>query len=380
MLEYFKYASLKNEGEPGFDWDAYDDGWNGLSLKINKKVKLASKKNTKEKVFSHEHYAQELYNKMSNILVENAKDIKKGAMLHVDNLVPSGKNTLIATVGNGANNIVIDLEKETNFIHTLVNNKGEYINNKEEFVELLNDSNFKKDVLNMNLTIKVGSDTEKGSIWDGQVEALTNEFKDQITRNTRAYWAEVISTNGGGFVVEIDKTIKAFMPGSMASNNKIEDYESLVGRIMEVMIESYSERYGFVVSRKKYINKIRHTKLEPIRAELEKNPDKVYRGRVTGATQYGVFVELNEFINGMLHKTLVSDVLRDKMRQNTIEPGTEIDVYVHKIENGKVILSDVPVSEREAVIARREAEDNQEKSEHFAQKNVKAQNENEVAE
>ena len=365
MLEHPKYAALGNEGAPGFNWDAYEDGWNGTGLKVNTKVK--TRKDVKnERVYSHEPYAQELYNKMNKIHVENVKDIKKGVILHVDNISPAGDDMLVATVGNGASNIMVDLSKEAGFIRLLTTDDGKTLS-KEEFCEYLKLPEFRQRVLSMDLNVKVGSDTEKGSIWDSQVELLTNEFKEQIVKNNRAYWAEIIATNTGGFVVEVAKTIRAFMPGSMASNNKIEDYDAMVGRTMEVMIESYSDRLGFVVSRKKFIQKMRGEKMKPIRHDLEKNPNKVYHGRVTGATFYGVFVELNEFINGMLHKTLVSDSLRNAMRNNEIKYGMPIDVYVHKIENNKVILSDVPTTEREAVIARREAEDSQEKSEHFAQ-------------
>ena len=83
----------------------------------------------------------------------------------------------------------------------------------------------------------------------------------------------------------------------------------------------------------------------------------------------------------MLHKTLVQDETREAMRNNSIAAGTEVQVYVHKIEkskareNGKlvdryrVILSDVPSEERDAVIARREAEETAEKAEYENQKN-----------
>lgn len=36
------------------------------------------------------------------------------------------------------------------------------------------------------------------------------------------------------------RMVKAFMPGSMAAANKINNYESLVGTEMEVMVGSYS--------------------------------------------------------------------------------------------------------------------------------------------
>ena len=45
------------------------------------------------------------------------------------------------------------------------------------------------------------------------------------------------------------------------------------------------------------------------------------------------------------------------MRNNEIVAGSNVQVYVHKIEKKRVILSDVPSDERDAVIARREAEE-----------------------
>lgn len=368
MLEHPKYAALGNEGAPGFNWEEFEDGWNGKSLKVNKKVKIDE--NSNDLVFSHEPYAQELYEKMNGVHVENVKDIKKGALLPISDLTVVDDNTMIASVGGGASNVMIDLNKESGFIRLVtVGDTNEHIT-KEQFTQAIATMpEFKTKILSLDLCAKVGTDVEKGSIWDGYVEQMTKEFKEQIKLGTKAYWAEVLETNGGGFVVEVANAIRAFMPGSMAANNRIEDYESLVGRRMEVMIESWTPRLGFVVSRKKYIGKVRYDKLIPLQQDFKENPDKIYHTKVTGSTPFGVFVEMNEFINGMLHKTLVSDSLREAMRNGTVTPGTEIDVYIHRFaEGGRVILSDVPASEREEVIKRREAEDNQEKSEHLAQK------------
>ena len=47
MVTYSKYAGFGNVGNPDFDWSLYEDGWNGTSLKGNKKVKT---KNTSEKL------------------------------------------------------------------------------------------------------------------------------------------------------------------------------------------------------------------------------------------------------------------------------------------------------------------------------------------
>ena len=306
---------------------------------------------------------------MSGIkVVENAKDVKKGGMVAISDIRVIDDNTIMATVGGGASNLIVDLNKEGRFFSQF--SCGDEIMNKQSFVTSLKENpKFKHQVLSMDLTAKVGTDTERGSIWDGYVEKMADELKEQITKNNKAYYAEILSTNGGGFVVEVAGTIRAFMPGSMAASNRISDYDSYIGKTLEVMVESWNPKYGFVVSRKKYLNKIRPIKLKPIEDTLKSAPDTVYTGKVTGSNQFGVFVELNEFVTGMLHKTLVSDSLRQAMRDGTVESGSDITVYVHKIENGRVILSDVNTAERPAIIAKREAEDNAEKSEHIAQKN-----------
>jgi predicted RNA-binding protein with RPS1 domain len=357
MIQHPKYAALGNEGAPGFNWDTYADGWNGVGLKENKRIKLSKRDDVKEHVFCHEPYAQSLYNKMKKIQVENVKDIKKGASLSVSDLSVADDNTLIATVGHGASCVSIDLSKETNLFRQFsIDNE---VLDKERFLlALKNSPEFKQQILSMNLVAKIGTDTEKGSIWDGWVESLTNELKEQITLNNKAYYATVISTNGGGFVVEISGTIKAFMPGSMAASNRITDYESLIGRTLEVMVESWSPRYGFVVSRKKYLNKIRPIKLKPYRDMLEQNPDYLYHGVVTGSTTFGIFVELDECVTGMLHKSQVNDDFFAMMNtEEGIAPGTEIDVYVHTIfqdlKGTRVVLSMVPKAEREALAIKR---------------------------
>lgn len=366
-MSFGPYAKLGNEGMPGFDWSLYEDGWNGKSLTPNTRIK--TKKN--EKVYCHEAYAQDIYEMYSGVNVQNAKDLKKGNLVNITDLRIVDDNTMMAVVGGGANNIIVDLNKESRLFDKFT--CGDKVMNKQMFVEAIKQNNeFKQQILSMDLNVKVGTDVEKGSIWDGFVETLHKEMFTQIKLQNKAYWAEVIETNRGGFVVEVAGTIRAFMPGSMAASNRITDYDSYLGKSMEVMIESYTENNGFVVSRKKYIQKLRPIKLRAYEDRLDDAPNTVYTGVVTGATQYGVYVELDEFITGMVHKTLASDELRDAMRKGEVAPGTVLQVYGHKIENNRLILSDVAPELREEVIAKREAEDEAEKSAHLAQKAANA--------
>ena len=143
MITYSKYAGFGNVGNPGFDWSLYEDGWNGTSLKINKKVKT---KNSSEKVYCHESYAQDLYNTMSGIkVVENAKDVKKGGMVAISDIRIVDDNTIMATIGGGASNLIADLNKEGRFFSQF--SCGGEIMNKQSFVKTLKENpKFKQQV------------------------------------------------------------------------------------------------------------------------------------------------------------------------------------------------------------------------------------------
>ena len=156
-------------------------------------------------------------------------------------------------------------------------------------------------------------------------------------------------------------SVKAFMPGSMAAMNKLTDFDSLLGKSVYVMVESYNNKFGFIVSHKKYLKAILPSKLEELKQEWEKNPEQLYTGTVTGTTKYGIFIELDGLFTGMLHKTLISDDLKLRWKTGEINPQEEINVYIHNIDNGRIIFSDVPLENRAAVQELREAEDALEK-------------------
>lgn len=350
-----------------FDWSAYEDGWNGLSLHVNKKVKNNDKR---IKVYCHEAYAQDLLNQYTNQAAPVSKELKKNTLVKIDGFRKIDENHVSASINGGANNISIDLNKEGKFFNNIT--LGDTKLTKETFLQLLDDPDVYKKFIDMGLVAKIGTDVEKGSIWDGYVESLVAEMQEQITKKNKAYVAKLVSSNNGGFVVEIAGMVKAFMPGSMAAANKINNYESLVGSEMEVMVESYDSKFGFIVSRKKYLRTIVPIYLKNLEAQLKENKDTMLEVTVTGTTPFGIFCEINEALTGMIHKTLMSDELRERLRQNQVAAEEKLVIYVHKIEregkSSRIILSDVASTDRDAVIAKREAEDLQEKSEYVTAK------------
>ena len=145
------------------------------------------------------------------------------------------------------------------------------------------------------------------------------------------------SSNPAGYEVEIVHdgiTLAGFMPNTLAGINKLYDPESIVGENLELMIESFSKDEGtYIVSRRKYLNTLVPKAIE----ELEKN--RVYTGRVTGTTPFGVFVEFCECLTGMIHKANVVENWRDRI--SDIKAGMEIDFYVKEVIKDRIILTQI---------------------------------------
>jgi ribosomal protein S1 len=139
--------------------------------------------------------------------------------------------------------------------------------------------------------------------------------------------AIVKALNPAGYEMEIHNggvTLPGFMPNTLAGINKLYDPNSIVGTSIEVAIESFSEyEKTYIVSRRKYLQ----TLIPEAIKELEFN--KVYTGHVTGTTPFGVFVEFDTCLTGMIHKANVHPDWQEKL--NEIKPGFEIDFYIKEV-------------------------------------------------
>jgi small subunit ribosomal protein S1 len=146
------------------------------------------------------------------------------------------------------------------------------------------------------------------------------------------------SINPAGYEVEIQYekvTLPGFMPNTLAGINKLYNPESIVGETFEVMIESFSEKEGtYIVSRRKYLQSLIPNKIK----ELQHG--EVYTGNVTGTTPFGVFVEFNNCLTGMIHKANINQDWQERLHE--IKPGFEIDFYIKEIvKDNKIILTQI---------------------------------------
>lgn len=149
--------------------------------------------------------------------------------------------------------------------------------------------------------------------------------------------AHIKELTPAGYSVEIQfegVTLPGFMPNTLAGINKLSSPESIVGKTFEVMIESFSRDEGtYIVSRRKYLQ----TLIPQAIKELKYG--EVYTGSVTGTTQFGVFVEFNECLTGMIHKTNINPDWSERIQQ--ISPGFEIQFYIKEIIKDKIILTQI---------------------------------------
>ena len=151
--------------------------------------------------------------------------------------------------------------------------------------------------------------------------------------------AYIKNTNPAGYDIDIlynGVTLPAFMPNTLAGINKLHDPESIVKQTIKVTIESFSSDEGtYIVSRRRYLKSLIPEAITQIEI------GELYRGHVTGTTPFGVFVEFNDCLTGMIHKANIVEEWQDKIQE--IKPGQGIEFFVKEVilNKNKIILTQV---------------------------------------
>lgn len=278
-------------------------------LKENKAIKL---RDSNHKVYCHEPYAQEMYDKLCDHMEGKTitpKDMVKGQICTAT-IESISRDKAIAQADSYAA-IYLDYAKESKFLE------------KIGWGPL-------KPGMRVDVCIESATnDLYYGSVEKAYVHGMKADLMESIKSKASAYEGTIKSINDGGFIVDVGG-LDCFMPGSLAAANKILNFESMLGKKVYVMVETYLDSSDmFVVSVKKYIQHILPTKIK----ELDMT-DK-YTGTVTGRVDYGVFVEWDELFTGLLHESEITDA-----DWKALKPGEEVTFYIKEIrENNRIILS-----------------------------------------
>jgi ribosomal protein S1 len=179
--------------------------------------------------------------------------------------------------------------------------------------------------------------TLTGTITGGVKHKTFMDLRDAIEEGNTAWIGTVNNMiENGGYIVKV-QGVDCFMPGSLAGINKLSDFSSIVGEELYVVPVSFSpERGTLVVSHRKYLQALIPTAIN----ELKETLDEPKHGLVTGTAKYGVFVEFNKCLTGMIHTNELDEATSVKFKAREIKPGEPIEFFVKDIiTNNKITLT-----------------------------------------
>lgn len=128
--------------------------------------------------------------------------------------------------------------------------------------------------------------------------------------------------------------LNAFMPHILAGANKILDVnrDKLVGEELEVCLEGYSsEKNTYIINRKERLKRLAPEKIKSLRKDV------LYKGYVTGVSDFKIFVELEECLTGVIYRSYLLD------KDAILTEGMEIEFYVKDAFRDKIVLRQVLV-------------------------------------
>jgi len=267
------------------------------------------------KVTSSEPYTLELL-KAYGYLEDNvpSSNIPDGSMVEGEIVSMSEKMALI-DIGGGKFTAVCMLDKES-----------------KDIVEQLKVGKM------VTVSIKYKGNGEYfASISDAMRVKLKQDIKNSIGNTEVAYEGKVVELiDGAGYWVDI-LGVKCFMPGSLGALNKIQDFESLLGKTLVFMPINYSdEKNTIVVSHREYLRSLIPSAI----LNLKKNMKEEITGIVTGTTKFGVFAEFNTCLTGLIPAESLEGENLERFNSKNIKPGDEISFWVNNIiSNNKIILT-----------------------------------------
>ncbi len=204
--------------------------------------------------------------------------------------------------------------------------------------------NGEKKEIRDQLTEGMEVDVKYRNIGGGQITASISDAFDEMREQQiiEAIGDPAVAFKGivkelihGGYWIDISG-VTCFMPGSLAGMNKLWDFNAIVGEELIFMPINYSkEKATIVVSHREYLKTLVSGKVKERRAKLGEQ----IIGHVTGATKFGIFVEFDECLTGMIPKEeLVADA--GAYLDRDIKPGDEIKCWIKDfINDNKITLT-----------------------------------------
>ena len=295
-----------------FMWDAYEASCPSKTRKPNPHIRTLRG----DKVYSRESYAQDFYDLLTEF------DSKYGQLVTTLNVgeIHEGKiygvSSEFISVDIGYRELIyVKYDKEPADIQAL--KPG--------------------DETSVLITQLTKNSHILGSIHGGVKHRVFMDLREGVETGGTAWVGTVTHMiENGGYMVRI-QGIECFMPGSLAGINKLHDFSSIIGKELYVVPVSFSpERGTLVVSHRKYLQALIPNEI----SSLKETQGETLTGNVTGTAKYGVFVEFNKCLTGMIHNNDLDEETLAKFKAREIKPGDQISFMVKDIiSNTKITLT-----------------------------------------
>lgn len=275
--------------------------------KINTSVKLAEG-DSGTKIYCHEPYAQDLYNKMNSYYKENGLPANKELSLNqVYNVtartISFDDNEIYAIEELTKTAVTIPFKEYSKPLETLTS--GE----------------------NLEFIVMVYRATESGEYYASEKKCLSINYKQELFKHLNGdtwFDVKIIKLIKGGYLAKYKDEVECFIPGSHAAANIIHNFSELLGKTITVMVDNYDKSNDlFILSYKKYV-----THSMPLMI-TELKFDKLYTGRLTTTPyDFGMFLEFENYFTGLIHKSEFKDY---EAIRKTVKTGDTMSFYIKDV-------------------------------------------------
>lgn len=169
------------------------------------------------------------------------------------------------------------------------------------------------------------------SLKEGKTKKLWDELKNKF-ETSDPVTGRVKKQVKGGLIVDIG--VRAFLPGSLIEIQRVDNFESYIGKDIEAIILQIDvEKQNIVLSRKGLLEKTVKEDTQIQFAKLAVGQEHI--GKVSGISKYGTFVKIG-LVSGLIHKSKMGGYMPDYFTS-----GQDIKVEILDIdfENSRLSLS-----------------------------------------
>lgn len=167
-----------------------------------------------------------------------------------------------------------------------------------------------------------------------------DDFLTSVCENEKVLIGIPVEMNHAGYNVKINiknNEMIFFMPHLVTSVNRLSEPESILNKEIEVILEKYRKegQVNYIASHKKYLQ----TLVPKAMKDLQKKGE--YVGIVTGTTDFGIFIQFNRCLTGLIHKSNLNEQTLQNLISGQIKAGDEISFYVKDIMKDNIFLTQV---------------------------------------